>query len=156
MLFDPRDMGLAKGAIMRYLVVANQTLNTKPLENMVRLRIEEGQTDFHIVVPATAPADQATPVEGGAIEIAEERLRRAEARFRALGAENVSGEVGLADPFEAIREALGRNGAMALILATLPSRLSLWLRQDLPNRLRKEFPDLLIEHLEVDYYGSPW
>lgn len=104
---------------MRYLIVANQTLNTQSLEDSLRFRAAEGASHFHIVVPATQPQDQATPVEGDAVEIADERLKSAIERFGGLGP-TVSGEVGTAEPLDAIRDAVDKERCDAILVVTLP------------------------------------
>ena len=133
---------------MRYLIVANQTLETQPLEETLRMRAAEGATHFHIVVPATHPQDQAVPVEGDAVEIANDRLKGAIERFGELGP-SVSGEVGTAEPLTAIRDAVAKERCNGIILVTLPRPRSRWLRRDLPARVRKAFPALLVDHIEL-------
>ncbi len=133
---------------MRYLIVANQTLNSQQLEDTLRMRAAERATHFHIVVPATHPQDQAEPVEGDAVEIANERLNSAIERFSKLGP-TVSGEVGTAEPLEAIRNAVNKQACDSIIVVTLPHKRSRWMRRDLPDRLRREFPTLLIDHVQL-------
>jgi hypothetical protein len=70
--------------------------------------------------------------------LARERLRQELARLRELGAE-VSGEVGVADPIEAIELVQHRWEFDAIILSTLPGRKSRWLAMDLPTRVRRVF-----------------
>lgn len=133
---------------MRYLIVANQTLNSQQLGETLRMRAAERATHFHIVVPATHPQDQATPVEGDAVEIANERLKAAIERFGGFGP-TVSGEVGTAEPFDAIRDAVAKERCDSIIVVTLPQKRSRWMRRDLPNRLRRQFPKLLIDHVQL-------
>ena len=77
----------------RYLVVANQTLAADQLERKVRECLAAGPCAFSIVVPATPPKEHLTWIEGDAVGIARERLDRAIAWFRAIGAD-VDGTVG--------------------------------------------------------------
>jgi hypothetical protein len=122
----------------RYLVVANQTLRVAPLADLVRLRVTE-HGEFHIVVPATAQADQQVPGEGDATSIAEARLQEALNAFRSLGA-HVTGEVGHEDPMQAISDALkGQPAYTEIIVSTLPAGVSKWLRMDLPRRVERKF-----------------
>ena len=134
---------------MRYLVVANQTLNTPQMEGTIRQRIAEGGTHFHFVVPATQPHDQNEPVAGDAIGIAKDRLNEAMERFHGLDV-HVSGEVGTAEPLLAISNALGANDFGAVIISTLPLGVSRWLRRDLPSRVRRAFPSVLVDHVTVE------
>jgi len=69
---------------------------------------------------------------------ARERLRRALAHLRELGAD-VSGEVGVADPVDAIGVVLHRWEFDGIILSTLPGKRSRWLAMDLPTRIRRGF-----------------
>ncbi len=122
----------------RYLVVANQTLAAGQLERRVRECLATGPCAFHIVVPATPPREHLTWVEGDARAIARERLDRALAWFRALGAE-VDGTVGDARPLLAIGDALREEPFDEIILSTLPAGASRWLRMDLPSRAEAAF-----------------
>jgi GABA permease len=131
--------------VRRYLVVANQTLAGPHLANTVRERLAAGSCTFHVVVPATAPADHPVWTEGEAVALAEERLDVALKRFRDLGAE-ADGEVGDPSPMEAIRDATVDREFDEIILSTLPAGLSRWLKQDLPHRVEKAF-DLPVTHL---------
>src|SRR5712692_7276612 len=128
-----------------YLVVANQTLGDERLEDEVRARLAAGPGEFHIIVPATPPKDHLTWTEGEAGAIAQRRLDRALARFRVLGAE-VHGEVGDADPMQAIGDALLEGRFDELILSTLPPGPSRWLKEDLPRRVERSF-DLKVTHV---------
>jgi hypothetical protein len=131
--------------VRRYLVVANQTLAGRHLADKVRGCLAEGPCSFHVVVPATAPADHAVWTEGEAVALAEARLTAALERFRELGAE-ADGEVGDPSPIEAIRDATADREFDEIILSTLPAGLSRWLKQDLPHRVEKSF-DLPVTHL---------
>lgn len=128
-----------------YLVVANQTLGAEQLAAKVRECMQAGPCRFHIVVPATHPKDHATWTEGQAHAIAERRLEAALARFRELGAE-VDGEIGDENPMLAIRDTLLAGKYDEIILSTLPSGPSRWLKQDLPHRVERGF-DLPMTHV---------
>lgn len=122
----------------RYLVVANQTLGGEPLLEKVRRCLAEGPCRFHVLVPATAPRDQAVFTEGQAEAIARRRLDQALARFRELGAD-ADGEVGDASAFEAIADCLRDERFDEIILSTLPPGVSRWLKQDLIHRVERSF-----------------
>jgi hypothetical protein len=97
------------------------------------------------VVPASAPAEQLTWIEGEATVIARERLDRALARFRALQAD-VDGEVGDRNPILAIEDAMLHREFDEIILSTLPPGISRWLKLDLPSRVAGHF-SLPVTHL---------
>ena len=133
----------------RYLVVANQTLGGEELWAAIRERIAAGDCHFHLVVPAT-PAGQLDPAftaevaaEGEPGEdlgrrLARQRMRHELDRMRELGA-SVSGEIGVADPVDAVRVVLHRWEFDEVILSTLPGRRSRWLAADLPTKIRRGF-----------------
>ena len=135
--------------VRRYLVVANQTLGGEELWGAIRERIAGGDCHFHLLVPAT-PADQLDPgvtaevvAEGGPGEdlgrrLARQRMRHELDRMRELGA-SVSGEIGVADPVDAVRVVLHRWEFDEVILSTLPGRRSRWLAADLPTKIRRGF-----------------
>jgi hypothetical protein len=136
----------------RILIVANQTLGGHELAETVRERVDAGATDLWIVVPATAPRDHAPvsiagagalfplvgPADTDAYELAERRLDEARERFTGLGVE-VGGEVGDPDPFAAVSEVLKQREFDEIVVSTLPTVASHWLRTDLPSRLHRKF-----------------
>jgi hypothetical protein len=61
-------------------------------------------------------------------QLARRRMRHQLDRMRELGA-SVSGEIGVADPVDAVR----------VVLSTLPGRRSRWQAADLPTKIRRGF-----------------
>ena len=127
----------------RYLVVANQTLGGGHLLSLVRELAEKPST-FHVVVPATPPADHLW-TEAEASALARRRLEIALERFRQLGIE-VTGEVGDGRPLQAIDDVLAREPFDEIVLSTLPPRLSRWLRLDLIHRVEAAY-ELPVRHV---------
>ena len=70
--------------------------------------------------------------------LARQRMRHQLDRMRELGA-SVSGEIGVADPVDAVRVVLHRWEFDEVILSTLPGRRSRWLAADLPTKIRRGF-----------------
>jgi hypothetical protein len=68
----------------------------------------------------------------GRVEFGIEQLQK-------LGAEVDGGEVGSANAFRAVEDALSRRKYDEIILSTLPSRVGGWLSQDLPHKVRRKF-----------------
>ena len=137
----------------RILVVGNQTLGSEELAQKVRERVQAGATEVWVLVPATHPRDQSPisiagsgavfPLHGGsedadAYALAEQRLQAAQDRFRGLGVA-VGGEVGDENPFHAVRDVLARREFDEVIVSTLPTGASHWLRTDLPSRVHRKF-----------------
>jgi hypothetical protein len=118
------------------LIVANQTLPSEALATEVAGRIAAGARTFHIVVPATPPPGGGfTWDEAEARQAAEARLAAFIARLVAQGA-SADGEIGDRDPVAAVRDAARGRDVAEVILSTLPTGASRWLRQDVPSRLR--------------------
>ena len=122
--------------MLRYLVVANQTLGSQRLRDRMQAAIEEGPCRFHLVVPASHPSGAWS--EGEARALAARRLERALVALRTLGAE-VTGEVGDASPIRAVSDVLLEEQFDEIILSTLPPGPSRWLRQDVVHRVQRTF-----------------
>lgn len=147
---------------MDLLVVANQTLAGRTLYEEVRrtLQIEPYLKGVYIVVPATVVngSDEAR----GRTD-AQLRLDAALSNFKALGIA-AQGEVGHRDPLQAVREVIQRHDCMKILLFTLPSGRSAWLRMDLPHRMQRSVGDAAvvvpieseIEPIGVDTEPTHW
>jgi GABA permease len=137
----------------RVLLVANRTLADDDVLAAVEERVAAGATQLWIVAPVTtpsgvlmagaAPTGEALPVrnrepDAAAYDLAERRVDEACARFRALGID-VGGEVGDPDPFEAVGKAMDRGRYTEVVVSTLPSAVSQWLRLDLSSRIQRKF-----------------
>lgn len=85
--------------------------------------------------------DDADPKDSGedlGRRLARQRMRHQLDRMRELGA-SVSGEIGVADPVDAVGVVLHRWEFDEVILSTLPGRRSRWLAADLPTKIRRGF-----------------
>jgi hypothetical protein len=122
----------------RILVVANQTAGGPELKREIRRRMSEGPCIFTLVVPATPPSQHATWEEGEARDIARRRMESAVTEMRRMGAE-ITGVVGDASPVLAINDALIEQPCDEIVLSTLPSGVSRWLKWDLPHRVEQRF-----------------
>lgn len=131
----------------RIMVVANQTLGCPELEAALGPYLEVGPVEFVLVAPIVAmegerqwdypPIDRYIPSpEQIAHALAGARVELELARLRRLGAD-AQGEVVDQDPVARVRELLGGSDFDAVVVCTLPTRLSHWLRVDLPGRLAR-------------------
>ena len=134
------------------LVVANKTVGGDELAKVIKERLAEEPCDFHLLVPVPpAPpigiAAGFSAMEAGVVptiqgpderELAEERLRYGLEWMRGLGA-IVTGEVGESEAVRAVRSVLDGRPIDEIIISTLPTTLSRWLRQDLPSRVERKF-----------------
>jgi hypothetical protein len=144
-------------AMSRILVVANKTLGSSDLLQSIQDRMIKGPCEFTLLVPAIPHAHRESTMEAltrritnmpvtdearGADEADYEHARGRVAfgieQLQKLGAD-VDGEVGNANPFKAVEDALTRRKYDEIILSTLPKRVGGWLSQDLPTKVKRKF-----------------
>jgi hypothetical protein len=120
----------------RVLIVANRTAATPALLQAVRERAAQGPADFTLLVPSSAhglhqlvdPEDQGRSEAEATLELALPLLEEAAGR-------PVEPMVGVHEPLAAIQDALNLHGFDEVIISTLPSRVSRWLKLDLPHKV---------------------
>lgn len=122
----------------RVLIVANRTAGGRHLRDEVKRRVAREPHSFFLVVPPSPPHHTMTFTEGEALAEARERLERALASLRELGAD-IEGIVGVSRPMDAVAEVLWTRSFDEIIVSTLPHAISRWLRIDLPHRVEKRF-----------------
>ena len=123
-------------APVRVLVVANKTAATPALLDAVRERASRGPCTFTLLVPNTPhglhrvvdPEDQDRSEAETTLELALPLLSEAAGR-------RVEGLIGDPEPLSAIQDAINLHGFDEIILSTLPTRVSRWLRLDLPHKV---------------------
>lgn len=154
------EPGAPSVVVRRTLIVANETLAGDRIPDLVAERMAAGSCEFHILVPATRSRETrrltavtGDPLSGYAVvdtvgldqaiardrAEAQERLDTFTARLADLGADFTS-EIGAADPALAIAQVMERASFDDIIISTLPSAVSRWLRIDLPSRVRRSYP----------------
>lgn len=132
----------------RILVVANETVAGRALRGEVVRRAGEG-ADVLVVCPAlNSPIRHWASDEDAARAEAERRLA---ASLSALASEGVEarGEVGDADPVQAMDDALRTFGADEIVISTHPPGRSNWLEKAVIERARERYP-VPITHVVVD------
>jgi len=144
----------------RYLVVANQTLQRAELRDELRKRIEAGPCSFLLLVPNTKAEDYPDPqATAGALQPsmawwmtnyrgpatdeeastqARQRLNQMLTDLGGLGVP-VEGDLGSAQPMEAMEKVFVDHQFDEIIMATLPQHVSRWLGADLPRRAERRF-----------------
>ncbi|MEL7156751.1 MAG: dodecin family protein [Actinomycetota bacterium] len=153
------EPGAPSVVVRRTLIVANETLAGDRIPGLVADRMAAGPCEFHILVPATRSRETrrltavtGDPLSGYAVvdtvgldqaiardrAEAQERLDTFTARLAALGADFTS-EIGAADPALAIAQVMERASFDDIVISTLPSSVSRWLRIDLPSRVRRSY-----------------
>jgi hypothetical protein len=122
--------------LARVLVVAYKTAATPALLEAVRERARRSSAQFTLLVPALAhglhrvvdPEDSGSDEANDTLELALPLLSEA------AGSE-VEGMIGVAEPLAAIQDAVNLHGFDEVIISTLPTRVSRWLRLDLPHKI---------------------
>lgn len=160
---------------MKYLLVANQTLGGQRLRDTLR-QLRDPDMTVHLVVPATAAhvldntlllanmfdvnPYKASPSVAVRRKSEESGRKRATYRLREglgmLEDERITatGQVGDADPLQAIQDAFTRDDYDHIIVSTLHRTSSHWLRMDLPARAHRKF-HVPVTHVEgTDHVGS--
>jgi hypothetical protein len=119
------------------LVVAHQTAATTPLLDAVRERAGRSPAKFHLVVPSRPHGlDKVMdPADHGQDE-ARRAMEDALPKLSAAAGQEVTGEVGDAEPLMAIQDAITRGGYEEIIISTLPLGVSRWLKLDLISKAR--------------------
>jgi hypothetical protein len=120
----------------RVLVVAHKTAATPALLDAVRDRAARGPAEFTLLVPNSAhglhkvvdPEDQEAGEANQVLELALPLLEQA-------AGSHVEGMIGDPNPLDAIHDAVNLHGFDEIIISTLPTRVSKWLKLDLPSKL---------------------
>ena len=133
----------------RVLVVANETVVGRTLHEAVRSATDGRRSQVLVVSPAlNSPLRHFVSDEGSARKAAQERLGRSLAALEAAGIE-ARGEVGDADPLQAIDDALRTFGADQIIISTHPEGRSNWLEKGVVSGAKQRFT-VPITHVVVD------
>jgi GABA permease len=134
------------------LIVGNRSLGGSELASLLEARIREEPCAVHLVVPVPSPVASAVAVGGTAADIAttlsrdidqdrraaQEQLEFGLAWLAGLGA-TATGELSLdPDTPSAVARLVHARGVSEVIVSTLPTKVSRWLRQDLPCRIGRK------------------
>ena len=133
----------------RILVVANETVGGETLRNCIRKKTADVAEKVLVVTPAlNSPLRHWLSDEDGARAAAAERLEQSVGRLRELGID-ARGEIGDADPLQAMEDALRTFGADEIIISTHPEGRSHWLERGVVSAARERFA-VPITHVVVD------
>ena len=124
------------------LVLANQTVGGDDLREALKAKAGERDDDRpHLFIVVVPQADGS----GEAAAQARERLATTLSDLRGEGLV-CAGMIGDPDPYTAARNALQSFHVSEVVVSTLPSERSGWLRENLIERLREDTP-LPVEHV---------
>jgi hypothetical protein len=111
------------------LIVANRTAATPVLLQEVDRRAEFRRTAFTLLVPDATSSNWS-------LDAAVKTLREAAAGANGTRPTFVDGIANAsADPFESVKTAVENGEFDDIVISTLPSRASQWLKRDLPSRV---------------------
>ncbi|WP_395153333.1 hypothetical protein [Ilumatobacter sp.] len=131
------------------LIIANQTLGGDELAEAITKRITAGKNHFHLFVPpkastpTTSSPIRVTPQRSNSVgvadghKLAQQRLSYGIDWLTDLGA-TVTGDIANdPDTVAAITDVIAAHDIDEIIISTLPTKLSKWLRQDLPSKIER-------------------
>jgi hypothetical protein len=117
----------------RVLVVANRTAECDELRQALAERAAKGDdVKFTLVVPSAHGFAKAADPDVGIPE-AQHHVESAVRKLREAGLD-VEGRLGDPDPVAAVQDAANAESFDEVIVSTLPTHLSKWLRVDLPRK----------------------
>ena len=147
----------------RILVIANETVGGERLRDEIHTRSEGYDGHVLVVTPALNSHIRhwASDEDNARLE-AQKRLQASLDRLRAAGVD-AKGEVGDAEPLQAMEDAMRLFGADEIIISTHPEGRSHWLEKGIVETARERFAvpithvvvDLAAEHEEVRGPASP-
>jgi hypothetical protein len=122
-------------SVARVLIVANKTAATPALLDAVRKRAARGACEFTLLVPnATHGLHTLVDPEDQTETEAETTIELAVPLLEAAAGTPVDAMIGVPEPLAAIQDAVNLHGFDELIISTLPTRISKWLKLDLPSK----------------------
>jgi hypothetical protein len=121
----------------RVLVVAHKTAATPALIAAVRERAGRGGASFTLLVPNAAHGlHKVVDAEDMDSSEADQILALAIPLLEEAAGGPVEGIVGDPNPLDAVQDAVNANGYDEIIISTLPTRVSRWMKLDLPSKVR--------------------
>jgi hypothetical protein len=120
---------------LNILVVANRTAMSDALEETMRARVEERPARFTLVIPVGRDLEGRRAVEQMTVHMREIGL-------------DVRAVAGSPDPLRAVLEVYSPAEFDEIIVSTLPSWGSRWMRSGLPQRIERH-TGALVRHVEA-------
>ena len=134
---------------LRILVVANETVGGRALREVIAQKAAGRQANVLVVAPAQpTPLQHLASDEDPPRAEAQQRVDSSLAKLREAGI-SARGEVGEADPLQAIEDALRTFGADEIVISTHPEGRSHWLERGVVSGARERFA-VPITHVVVD------
>lgn len=122
--------------IARVLVVAHRTAATPALLEAVRDRAARSPATFTLLVPKPVHGlDRLADPEDVSDAEAQTTLELALPLLSDAAGSEVEGVIGVSDPLAAVEDAVNAAAYDEVIVSTMPTRVSRWLRLDLPRKV---------------------
>ena len=134
------------------LIVANRTVGGNDLIDAVKARLGNEPYQFHLMVPVTSSVSTSIALGAMAVdtlpidnldlpnerEKADERLKIGLDWLKGLGVTATGEVITDADTVQAVCRVVTDRAIDEVIVSTLPTTVSRWLRQDLPHRIERK------------------
>jgi hypothetical protein len=131
------------------LVVANETLGGRRLRELLDQKAKVNPSlSIRLVIPQSLPRRGSVIYLDSVRDAAQVRLDLALAVLEELGFD-ASGEIGDSDPFNATMDAIADRKPDEIVISTLPSTASGWLRRDLVERVA-DASGIAVQHVISD------
>jgi hypothetical protein len=138
----------------RILVIANETVGGQELRELIEQLSAGVREEILVICPAlNSRLRHWASDEDPARAAAQGRLHASIATLADEGI-HARGEIGDADPLQAMEDALRTFGAEEIVISTHPPGRSHWLEQGVVERARERF-DVPVHHVVVDLEAQP-
>ncbi len=134
------------------LVVANETIGGQTLLDTVLEKTASGDAQVVICVPRTRPRHGHIIYDDAVYDAAQVRIDLARGFLRERGVDAV-GDVGDPDPYTATMDAVADFSPDEIVISTLPTPSSGWLKRDLIERV-EEAARVPVTHVVTDLEGE--
>ncbi|HEX4033895.1 MAG TPA: hypothetical protein VHX66_05585 [Solirubrobacteraceae bacterium] len=138
------------------LVVANETVGGRKLRDLLEQKAKVNPSlHVRLVIPQSRPRRGSVIYVQSVRDAAQVRLDLALSVLEELGFE-ATGEVGDSDPFHATMDAIAERKPDEIVISTLPTTASGWLRRDLVERVA-EASGIAVQHVisDIDEDSTP-
>jgi hypothetical protein len=137
------------GEVQNIVVIANETVVSRKLVELVEARAGGGAAQVTVVAPVNQPRQGYVVYYDTRKAAARRRLDKTLELLRREGVPS-TGVVVESDPVSALRDAINQLEPTEIIVSTHPQQKSGWLRRNAVEQMRRVAGDIPFEHLVVD------
>jgi hypothetical protein len=139
----------ARGRSRRIVVIANETVVSRKLVDLIEARAAGGAVEVTVVAPVNQPRQGYVVYYDTRKAAARRRLDKTLELLRREGVP-ADGVVVETDPVSALRDAINQLEPDEVVVSTHPQQKSGWLRRDAVEQMRKVAGSTPFEHVVVD------